>query len=145
MKIWIGHGSEHSSRLVLIGHFRDAAAARSAEERLHALTELALRQPEPDWEQNEEWFDEETRRALESLRLWQISPGDLDNFRFEHDVARNTARLEIETEEYDVQGIIKVLILQGARIEVYSRHDWVDDQPADPPDAGSHDDSNASS
>jgi hypothetical protein len=140
MKVWVGHGSEHSSRLILIGHFCDAEAARLTKERIRALDELALRQPEPDWERREEWYDEETRAALDSLRLWQIGPADLDNFRYEHGVSRDDNRLEIGTEEYEIQGLIKVLILQGARIEIYSRHAWNSDgTPVQPTDAETED------
>lgn len=127
MKLWVGYGSEHSSRLILIGHFRDAETARLTEEQIRALDELALKQPEPDWESRDEWYDEETRTALDGLRLWQLGPADLDNFRYEHGVSRDDNRLEISTEEYEIQGLIKVLVLQGARIEIYSRHEWNSD------------------
>src|SRR5688572_8562883 len=115
MKIWVGHGSEHSARLILVGHFRDEGRARLTEERIKALDELALKQPEPDWEHREEWYDEPTREALDSIRLWQIGPADLENFRYEHGVARDGDRIEISTEEYEIQGLIKVLVLAGAR------------------------------
>jgi hypothetical protein len=97
------------------------------EDRIRALDELVLKQPEPDWVRQEEWYDEATREALDSLRLWQIGPADLDNFRYEHGVARDGNRIEITTEEYDVLGLIKVLVLAGARIEIYSRHEWNSD------------------
>lgn len=124
MKIWVGHGSEHSSRLVLVGHFRDADGARLTEDRIRALDDLALKQPEPNWEQREEWYDEATREALNSLRLWEVGPTDLDNFRYEHGVTRDGNRITITTEEYEIQGLIKVLVLAGARIEVYSHREW---------------------
>ena len=124
MKVWVGHGSEHSSRLILVGHFRDAQIARQTEEQIKALDELALRQPEPSWEREDEWYDEDTRKTLGSLGLWQIGPTELDNFRYEHSVSRDDARIEISTEEYEIQGLIKVLVLQGARIEIYSHRAW---------------------
>jgi hypothetical protein len=124
MKVWICHGSEHSARLILVGHFRDADSARLTEDRIKVLDDLALRQPEPSWEQPEEWYDEATRQALNRIRLWQITPSDLDNFRCEHGVSRDGDRIEISTEEYEIQGLIKVLVLAGARIEVYSHAEW---------------------
>jgi hypothetical protein len=127
MKIWVGHGSEHSARLVLVGKFRAAESARLTEERIKALVELADKQPELNWEQSEEWYDEATREALEGLRLWQLGPSDLDNFRYDHGVSRDGERIEISTEEYEIQGLIKVLVLAGARIEIYSRREWNDD------------------
>lgn len=127
MKVWVGHGSEHSSRLVLVGHFRDVEKARLTEQRIHALQALALKQPEPDWERSEEWYDEETREALNELRLWQISPADLENFRYEYAAGRDDNRVEIRTDEYEIQGLVKLLILEDARIEVYSRRTWNDD------------------
>lgn len=149
MKIWVGHGSEHSARLILVGHFRDADSARLTEERIQTLDDLALKQPEPDWEQPEEWYDEPTREALNNIRLWQIGPADLDNFRYEHGVARDGHRIEISTEEIDIQGLIKVLMLAGARIEVYSRHEWNRDgtpiEPAEGDEAPVDDETGADS
>lgn len=127
MKVWVGHGSEHSARLILVGQFRDAERARLTEERIKALAELALKQPEPNWEQSEDWYDQATREALDGLRLWQLGPSDLDNFRYDHGVSRDGERIEISTEEYEIQGLIKVLVLAGARIEIHSRSEWNDD------------------
>jgi hypothetical protein len=127
VKIWIGQGSEHSSRLTLIGHFARVEDARLTAQRIEALAALANEQPEPDWEQPEEWFDETTRKTLEELRLWQIGPADLDIFRYEHSAARDDMRVKISTDEYEVQGFIKLMILAGARVEVYSRDDWTEE------------------
>jgi hypothetical protein len=137
MKIWVGHGSEHSARLILVGQFRDAERARLTEERIKALVELAIKQPEPNWEQSEEWYDEPTREALNGLRLWQLGPSDLGNFRYDHGVSREEDRIEISTDEYEIQGLIKVLVLAGARIEIYSRSEWNDDgSPVEEPEVG---------
>ncbi len=127
MKIWVGHGSEHSSSVVLIGHFASVEDARLTEERLEALTELALKQPDPNWERLEEWFDDRTRAELNVLKLWQIGPGDLDNFRYIDPVTRTNDVIEVTTDEFELQGLIKVMILAGARVEVYSRREWTPD------------------
>src|SRR6266481_7179904 len=38
MKIWYGYGSEHSMRLVMIGHFREVTDAERAKEAIDRLT-----------------------------------------------------------------------------------------------------------
>ena len=40
MKLWFGHGSEHSMNLVMIGQFEDARQAARAKQRIDQVTEL---------------------------------------------------------------------------------------------------------
>jgi hypothetical protein len=61
---------------------------------------------------------------LEELKAWDLSRADIENFAYEHSVHRNGSELRIETDEGEVQGFLKVLIDGGARIEVFSAHDW---------------------
>jgi hypothetical protein len=124
MKIWIGHGSEHSYNLVMIGHFTDETRALSAEQKFQRLSAAAESElPEPGWEADQR-FTSGMRALLDELKTWDLSRSDIENFVYEHTVTRNGKELRIETDEGEVQGFLKILIDGGARIEVYSAHDW---------------------
>jgi hypothetical protein len=124
MKIWIGHGSEHSYNLVMIGYFADETTARSTEQkfmRLKAAAESEL--PEVGWDADQR-FTTGMMELLKELKFWGLSRSDIENFAYDHTLQRNGNELRIETDEGEVQGFLKALVDGGARILVYSAHDW---------------------
>lgn len=127
MKIWIGHGSEHSYNIVMIGHFVDETKARSAEQKFQRLSAAAESElPEVGWDADKR-FTSGILALLDELKTWDLSRSDIENFAYEHTVTRNGKELRVETDEGEVQGFLKILIDGGARIEVYSGHDWTAD------------------
>lgn len=52
---------------------------------------------------------------------------DVDNYAFDFRVTRNADKIEIWTEESEFQGFLKVLLHHGAKVEVFSRHEWNED------------------
>lgn len=124
MKIWIGHGSEHSYNLVLIGHFADETKARSAEQKFQRLTAAAESGlVEVGWEADQR-FTTGMLELLNEIKAWDLSRSDIENFAYEHTVERTGNDLRIATDEGEIQGFLKILIEGGARIQVYSAHEW---------------------
>lgn len=129
MKIWFGFGSEHSMNLVIVGRFEEVSRADAAVEQMKRLKELAEREwPEDSsWRGAEERMTDSLTQALWDLKIYEMGRSDVDIFAFEHSVERNGADVRIWTEEKEIQGFIKVLLQLGARIEIYSKHDWLPD------------------
>lgn len=126
MKVWVGYGSEHSYNLVMIGHFVDESHVRSAEEKFKRLTAAAENElPEPNWDSDKR-FTTGLSELLDELKTWDLSRSDVENFAYSHTVSRSGNDLRIETDEGEVQGFLKILIDGGARVEVYSAHEWTD-------------------
>lgn len=127
MKIWYQHGSEHSANLVMIGRFEDAADATKAKEIIDALTRqvaedqaagtLTLGSPS-------ERFGDAMLDLLGKLNVLTIGPGELEQFAYDVSVKLRGNDVVVTTEEYDISAFLKVLFLKGARIEVYSAHDF---------------------
>lgn len=125
MKIWHEHGSEHSANLVMIGHFEDAADATKAKEIIDALTKQVAEDQEkgtlvvgaPSGKYGTEMLD-----LIAKLNVNSISPHELEQFAYEVGVEVEGSKLVLKTEEIDVSAFLKVMIDQGARIEVYSAH-----------------------
>ena len=135
MKVWSGFGSEHSANLVMIGHFQTAEHAQIALQQLEKL--CACVQEEFDYDR----FDDDPTASypqgplvemLKQLNLPHFSPEDIEHLaRGQESVDRRNSRIEIRTDEYDVSGFLKFLVGKGARIEVYSAHDFPNGPPAD--------------
>ncbi|GAB4363366.1 MAG: hypothetical protein Kow00114_19340 [Kiloniellaceae bacterium] len=129
MKIWYQHGSEHSANLVMIGHFEDATEATKAKEIIDALTEQVAKDQEsgalvlgtpPDR------YGNEMLDLLARLNVASIGPGELEQFAYEVNIEVEGKSVVVTTEELDIAVFLKILLLRGARIEVYSAHDYPD-------------------
>lgn len=128
MRIWHSYGSEHSMDLVLIGRFETVSGAEAAIERMKALKTLAeAEQPNDDWRRQDERMPDPLIEELQRLELYELGRSDVDIYAYDHSLERNGSTIRIGTEESEVQGFLKVLIHLGARVEVFSRHDWNED------------------
>ncbi|SNT62827.1 hypothetical protein SAMN05216276_10945 [Streptosporangium subroseum] len=128
MKIWHSYGSEHSMDLVLIGKFETVSGAEAAIERMEALKALAEAEwSDDDWRLPEKRMPDALVDELMKLKLYELGRSDVDIYAFDHSVERDGSTIHIWTEESEVQGFLKVLLHLGARVEVFSRHDWNDD------------------
>lgn len=128
MKIWYQHGSEHSANLVMIGHFENATDATKAKEIIEALTNQVaedqsngtLTLGSPSGRYGDEMLD-----LLLRLNV-SIGPQEVEQFAYEVSVKVEGNDLVLTTEELDISAFLKVMYLKGARIEVYSAHDYPD-------------------
>ena len=126
MKIWKGYGSEHSANLVMIGHFKEA---RDAEEVKELLDRLAAQvSKDADGGQSEtvhrDRFTEGMMELLRRVNLYILSPEELEQLLYNVQVDVNSNKVVITTDEVDVSVFLKVLIDKGARVEVYSAHNY---------------------
>ncbi|MFD8754946.1 DUF6375 family protein [Kitasatospora sp. NPDC059577] len=128
MRIWNGYGSEHSMNLVMIGRFQEVAGAKAAEECMKALQELAESVwSDDDWRTHDERMPREISDALSGMKLYDMGRSDVDNYAFDHSVTRHAETVRLWTDESDVQGFLKVFLHYGAKVEVFSQHEWNED------------------
>lgn len=127
MKIWHSYGSEHSMDLVLIGTFESVTGAQAAVDRMAQLKELAEQEWDDDWERDFDRLPSSLSKALLEWNLVQMGRPDVDIYAYEHVVKHSGTTVQVRTEEGEVQGFLKLLLHFGARVEVFSRHNWLDD------------------
>lgn len=123
MKTWNSYGSEHSANLVMIGSFKDATSAQKAQEVIDEITSYIC-----DGDQEYEGVDrypEGTRAFLEKCGFYP-SPPELSQFRMDIRSKVKDNKVIIETDEDEISGFLKLLVTKGARVEVYSAHDYPD-------------------
>lgn len=129
MKIWYQHGSEHSANLVMIGRFKDETKATRAKEVIDALTKHVRKEEESGKRvigSPPERYGKEMLDLLARLDFAAVAPRELDQFAYEVSVEVEGDKIFLTTEEDDVSAFLKVMIHYGARIEVYSAHDYPD-------------------
>jgi uncharacterized protein DUF6375 len=120
MKIWRSYGSEHSMNLVMIGRFKDAADAAQAKDLIDQLTSHVLDDDQTD--RDAERFSDSMLDLLMKLKVHSVGPAELDQFRSDVSVTLKDNQVELRTDEVDVSAFLKVLLDNGARVEVFSAH-----------------------
>lgn len=122
MKIWNSYGAEHSSNLVMIGTFKQASDAEEVKELIDSLFDNLRNLIDLDF--NKDRYDDEVRNFLTSKNVYNLSPQDLCQFLFDISVDLQGNEIRVTTDEEDVSGIQKLMIHNGARVEVFSAHDY---------------------
>jgi len=129
MKIWNGYGSEHSANLVMIGHFKNAGDAAKTMEVIERLTEQ-VRTDEDAGLINigggTNRYGDAMLHLLESVKVHSVGPAELEQFIYDVRIKVKDNDIVLTTEETEVSAFLKVLIDHGARVEVYSAHDYPD-------------------
>ena len=122
MKIWNSYGSEHSANLVMIGKFKDAASAKEAIAIIEKITEF-MANTDDDHEDADNYSDA-ALDFLKTVKFYSVRPAELAQFRYDINSERKNDQIVITTDELDVSAFLKLLIDKGARVEVYSAHDY---------------------
>lgn len=134
MKIWNGYGSEHSMNLVLIGRFKQARDAEKAEKDIEKLSAQASKDDSQSisfGEPEDQRFSDDMLSLLSSLKIHNLGPAEIGQLVYEHRLTREGDRITVTTEEADVSAFVKLFIEAGAKVEVFSAHDY----PSDSDDA----------
>ncbi|HAT4984305.1 TPA: hypothetical protein I9786_002705 [Serratia marcescens] len=130
MKIWNGYGSEHSMNLVLIGKFKQEQDAEKVEKDIKTLS-TQVEKDEcysiPFDEPENQRFSDEMLSLLYSLKLHTLGPTDLGQLVSDHHLDREGDRITITTDEAEVSAFIKLFVEAGAKVEIFSAHDYPSD------------------
>lgn len=129
MKVWYGFGTEHSMNLVMIGRFKDAATA----ETVNGIIDKFKRAVEADQTAGRltlgeptDTYSDEMLSLLVDLNVHSLGPDELEQFLYDVNVRRDGDSIVITTDEIAVEVFLKLMLLKGARVEVYSAHDYPD-------------------
>ncbi|MBS4095875.1 MAG: hypothetical protein KGZ83_03445 [Sulfuricella sp.] len=134
MKIWNEYGSEHSMNLVLIGRFKRAKDAEKVEKDIEKLSTQASKDGSHSiafGEPEDKRFSDDMLSLLHSLKLNTLGPADLGQLVSEHHLSREGDQITVTTDEVEVSAFVKLFIEAGAKVEVFSAHDY----PSDSDDA----------
>jgi len=129
MKLWYGHGTEHSMNLVMIGSFKEVADAAKTKELIDWLVEELNRDVQCGDLEPGTRPGKFTPRLLELCReanIYDIAPNEFEQFTYDMSIKMEQNKIVVTTEESDVSALLKILVDKGARVEVFSAHDYPD-------------------
>lgn len=119
MKIWNSYGTEHSLNLVIIGKFVDESKAKEFDALVSEITSFLSGNESFEMESTK--YDSETLDFLMKKNIASLSPEQLGHFVLDVDVEQDGNQVRISSDD-DVNAFISLLIHQGAKVEVFSRH-----------------------
>ena len=129
MKIWYGYGSEHSMNLVMIGKFQEAKDAINAQKIINEITKQVDTEVEAKLMkigESSNRYSDDMLQLLSKLRIHSIGPAELEQFAYDVKTNIDGSKVVITTDEVDVSAFLKILLDCGARVEVYSAHEYPD-------------------
>ena len=117
--------------LVMIGSFKRANDAAETKDLITKIREHAEKYPIRSHSENpdEIRFSSETLDFLGKVNLWTIGPAELEQFNYDVSIEQRSNTLVLKTDESDVSAFLKLMIEKGAKIEMFSAHDYPDDAP----------------
>ena len=126
MKIWNAFGTEHSMNLVMIGRFKEVRNAEEAKRLIDRLTEQVIDEGDAAYETGpaQRRYSETMRDILKEEKVYDITPAEFDQFRYDVSVDQRGEEVSVRTDEVDISAFLKVLVDKGARVEIYSGHDY---------------------
>jgi len=124
MKIWNSFGSEHSANLVMVGRFKDAASAEKAKEVIDKISDFVLNSEEKFEGVNH--YSDQALELLKTVNFYSVSPAEFEQFRYEVMPTLEGDKLVLRTDDVEISAVLKIMVENGARVEVYSAHTYPD-------------------
>lgn len=122
MKIWHGYGSEHSMNLVMIGHFKSPDDAKNTQQLIKQLSDRLV--DKIDVGTSRERFGDEVLDLLRETNCYILSPSELEHFLYDTQIRVEGDKMILTTDESEVSAFFKLMITKGAKVEIYSAHDY---------------------
>jgi hypothetical protein len=124
MKVWRGYGSEHSMNLVMIGQFKSIEDAKKTKEEMDLLTKELTNKIDVGRPLNR--YGDEVLALLGKINCHILAPSELEQFLYEFTSEVEGEKVILTTEESDISAFVKLMINKGAKIEIFSAHDYPD-------------------
>ncbi len=122
MKVWYGYGTEHSMNLVMIGHFKSSEDAKKTQNLIDKLTKGLADKIDIGATQNR--FGNDILKLLREANCYILSPPELEHFLYDFSTSIEENKIILTTEESEVSAFFKLMINNGARVEIYSAHNY---------------------
>jgi hypothetical protein len=113
--------------LVMIGRFEDAkraTTARTAIEQITQQVDADVGKGLMEIGERADRFTDSMLDLLKELNLYSLGSAELEQFGYDVSVEQDDTSIVVTTDEIDVSAYMKILLDNGARVEVFSAHDY---------------------
>ena len=121
MKIRKTFSSDYSAKLRIIGTFKTARDAQRAANLFNELIAVGDKTNGGNI-----YFSNELMEVFNKFNFHGFSKHDPETLDLFYELRPDKNIIVVETDETDIQALLKVFIYHRARVELYSRHDYAD-------------------
>jgi hypothetical protein len=108
----------------MIGHFKSPHDAEETMKIINQLSEKLIDKIE--FGENKKRFDNEVSQLLAEINCFIFTPSELEHFLLENSIRIEDNKIILTTEESEVSAFFKLMIEKGAKVEIFSAHDYPD-------------------
>jgi hypothetical protein len=112
--------------LVMIGSFKNVNDAEKTRELINQLTEGLKDKIEIG--ATREKYGEDVIELLKKVDTYLLRPFELEQFLYEVHMRIDGNKIIITTDESEVSAFFKLMVNNGAKVEIYSGHDYKDSE-----------------
>jgi hypothetical protein len=121
-------GAELRYRLVLIGRFAQERDAEVVKEKFEQLRDIAADEVgHLSWDDANPAFSEQLYDKLSALKMGNLSSSEVEGFGYLGGLEQIGATVRLDTDDAELQGLLKLLFDHGGRVEIYSSHHWTEE------------------
>jgi hypothetical protein len=110
--------------LVMIGHFKNTEDSGKTYRLIQQLTNELT--DKIDVGSQLDRFDEEVMNLLKESKCYNLSPVELEQFLYDVSTHLDKDKIVITTDESEISAFLKLMIANGAKVEIYSAHNYPD-------------------
>lgn len=119
MKIWKSFSGEHSAKLKIVGKFKTIEDAKKAETLFNGLLQIEDKySSKPD----RSYSDEVSKFIMDNN--FPLLPNDIEQLEYIYPIEADGKTIEVLTDDWAIHPLIQAMVHFGAKVEVYSRHDY---------------------
>ncbi len=119
MKIWRAYGSEHSMKLVMIGHFKSVKDAKKTQNLIEGLTEKLRDKIDIDMETPSGRSSDAFLKLLRETNCYTLSSSELEHFRSPKTMRRKDDKITLKIDAMDASAFFKLMINKNAKVEIF--------------------------
>ncbi len=123
MKIWKSFSGEHSANLRIVGTFKTSEDAKNSAALFNRLLAVENKYPEGEEKAKGMSYSRDMMKFLEENNFI-INPQDIEYLEYYGSVTAQGNTVEYTMDDFAIQPLIQAMIYYGARVEVFSRHDY---------------------
>jgi len=121
MKIWKSFSSDHSDKLRIIGKFKTSKDAQDAAIAFNELLDCKSKFiDDPDYP-----YSEAFREIMDKHKVY-LNPSAGEDFNYLYPMHPEKNKIIVETDDFAIQAVSQIFNRYGAKIEIYSRHNYPD-------------------
>ena len=116
----VNNESEYEPCSRIIARFKNTDDAKKTKQLIEKFSDMMAEKPYATRER----YNDAARKIMTEENCFILSPTELEHFIYDNNTQQKGAKVILTTDESEVSAFFKLLIRNGARVEIFSTHDY---------------------